>query len=229
MKKIVAVIAFFTMLMDGVYAQNELRFGFQVSPTFSWMNTDDNTVNNNGTNLGLKLGLISEYYFRENYAFITGIGFAFNQGGTLLHENGGEIWTRAELPVNRDLPKGTNLKYDLQYVEIPFGLKMRSKEFGYFRYFAEIPTFSIGFKSQARGSIKGNGLEENNIEIKKEVISLFLSWGLGMGGEYSLSASSSLMFGLFYQRVFTDVTRDVAADDSKAVINNITIRFALMF
>jgi len=229
MKKIVALIAFLTLLMNGIFAQNELRFGFQVSPTFSWMSTDDNTVNKNGTNLGLKLGVISEYYFRENYAFVTGIGFAFNQGGTLLHEKGGKIWTRSELPIDSDLPDGTNLKYDLQYVEIPFGLKLRSKELGYFRYFAEIPSFSLGFKSQARGSIKGNGLDESNIEIKKEVISLFLSWGFGFGGEYSLSASSSLMFGLFYQRVFTDVTRDVAADRSKAVINNITARFALMF
>ena len=108
MKKIVAVIAFLVLSMSSVFSQNELRFGFQLSPTFSWMSTDDNTVNKNGTSLGLKLGLISEYYFRENYAFITGIGFAFNQGGTLLHENGGEIWTRSELPVNRDLPNGTN-------------------------------------------------------------------------------------------------------------------------
>ena len=53
------------------------------------------------------------------------------------------------------LPDGVNLKYHIQYLEIPFGLKLRTKEFGYLRYFAEIPIFSLGFKLQARGEYKG--------------------------------------------------------------------------
>jgi hypothetical protein len=79
MKKIVAITAFFALAMSAAFAQdNDLRLGFQVSPTFSWMTTDDDEIGNNGTNLGLKLGARGEIFFRDNYAFTIGLGFGFN-------------------------------------------------------------------------------------------------------------------------------------------------------
>lgn len=213
------------------FAQNDIRFGFQVSPNFSWMQTDDNTINQNGTNLGLKLGLLGEFYFQENYAFVGGIGFAFNHGGTLLSDEANKnLWPNSEIPPEIDPSQaGVSWKYNLQYVEIPVGLKLRTKEFGYLRYFAELPVFTIGIKSQARGTISVQGVEEEKIDIKKEVTSVSLSWGVGGGAEYSLSGSTSLMAGLFYQRVFSDMTKDVTGDNSKGVSNNITLRLGVMF
>ena len=80
MKKIAVLIVISLYLFNSVSAQ-EFRFGFQLSPTFTWLNTDDNSINGNGTNLGLKLAMMGEKYFggSENYAFKFGIGFAFNQ------------------------------------------------------------------------------------------------------------------------------------------------------
>lgn len=234
MKKIVAIAAFF-MLMAGlsVAQDGDLRLGFQVSPTLSFMETDDNDVNGNGPNLGLKLGLAGEIYFRENYAFIIGLGFSFNSGGTLLHDSGGAIWNDGdtEIPagVSSTFPPGTNLKYDLQYVEIPFGLKFRTNEIGYVRYYAEVPTFNLGFRSQARGDIEYQGINEDNIDIKKEVAPLALSWGVGGGVEYNVSSGTSLVAGLAYQRLFTDVSKDYENADSKAVINHIILRLGVLF
>ena len=63
MKKIVAIAAFFALLTGTALAQStDLRLGFQVSPTFSWMTTDDANIGNNGTNLGLKLGARGEVF-----------------------------------------------------------------------------------------------------------------------------------------------------------------------
>ena len=42
--------------------------------------------------------VIGEKYFAENYAFSFGIGFAFNQGGTLKHDVGGNLWPNSQLP-----------------------------------------------------------------------------------------------------------------------------------
>lgn len=232
MKKIVAIIVLCLSLSNLVVAQySNLRLGFQTSPTFSFMGTDDNQINSNGTNLGLKLGMLAEMYFQENYAFITGLGFAFNSGGTLRHERGGQIWTRSELPngVDPNLFAGVNLKYGIQYVEIPFGLKFRTNEFGYVRYWVEIPTLTLGFRSQARGAISQLGINEEKIIIKKEVSSLALSWGFGGGLEYEISPNASLVGGVNYQRIFTDVTKDVSDDDSKAVTNHIILRIGVMF
>jgi opacity protein-like surface antigen len=233
MKKIVAIAAFFTLLYSTASAQDtDLRLGFQISPAFSSMGTDDNKINPNGTNLGLKMGARGEVYFRENYAFLVGLGFAFNTGGTLLHEQNFEpIWpNNPDLPPNANWGGNVNLKYGIQYVEIPFGLKFRTNEMGYFRYFAEVPVITLGFKSQARGAFKNSGINEEKIDIKKDVNGLALSWGLTGGVEYSISGSTSLVGGVGFQRVFTDVTKDHGSGvNSKAHITNIIIHLGVMF
>ncbi len=240
MKKIVALIAFILILGTAGYAQ-ELRFGFQLSPVFSWTSTNTNSVNSSGTNLGLKLGMLGEYYFQENYAISSGIGFAFNHGGTLQHENGGSYWVNSDLAASlAELPDGVKLKYGIQYVEIPIGLKMRTREFGYLRYFIE-PNMALGFRTQATGSIKGLGVggDAEKINIRKEVNLLNFSWGLGGGVEYSLSENTSLVGGLGFQIGFADVTDDSGTvkdpergdrkEDSKGKIGAIVLRIAIMF
>lgn len=243
MKKIVILIAFFAFSLNNMQAQNDLRIGFQASPTISWLNAiDNNRVNDNGKNLGLKLGLIAEYAFQENYSLFGGIGFAFNQGGKLQFEDAGRHWPDSDLPIispnNPDFtdvfPAGTTLQYKIQTIEIPFGLKLKTKEFGYFQYYVEIPTFTLGFRSQARGKIEGDGIppeiENDDYVIKREVNPFTFSWGVGLGAEYNLSSSTAILAGISYQRVFTDVLKDRESfDNAKVNMNNLTFRIAVMF
>jgi hypothetical protein len=232
MKKIVAITAFFALLAGAATAQDgDLRLGFELSPTLSWMTTDETTINQNGTNLGMKLHARGEFFFRENYAFVTGFGFSFNTGGRLRHDEFTDAWQRSDIPngVITPFPAGTDLRYKLQYVEIPFGLKLRTNEIGYIRYYAEIPTFSIGFRSQSRGTIEYQSLKEEKIDIKKEVIPLSFSLGAGAGIEYSISEGTSFNVGLAYQRVITDVTKNYDNVDSSAKINAMILRLAIMF
>ena len=240
MKKIVVLASFIFIYMMPASAQEDIRFGFQLSPVFSWMTTNTNQINPSGTNLGLKLGMIGEYYFRENYAFTGGLGFAFNSGGTLLHETGGSYWTRSDLGPQLDtLPNNVKLKYNLQYLEIPVGLKMRTREFGYLRYFLE-PGVTIGFKTQARGEITGSGIggDQDQLNIRSEVNGLNLSVGIGGGIEYGLSESTTLIGGIYYQSGFTDATDDNGTvfaaqgdrrENSKGSINNLILRLGVMF
>ncbi len=240
MKKIV-VLASFLIAVLSIQAQNDLRFGFQASPTFSWMLSNTSRINPSGTNLGLKLGMIGEFYFRENYAFTTGLGFAFNHGGTQLHEYGGQYWTRSDLSSAQDtMPNNVKLKYGIQYLEIPLGLKLRTREFGYLRYYIE-PTITMGFKTQSRGQIEGIGVstDDEKIDIRKEVNSLNLSWGIGGGLEYSLSDNTSLIGGIAFQKGFTDVTDDNGTvfdpdrgnrkENSKSTLDVLIIRIGVMF
>lgn len=233
MKKIVALAAFFLTSQMIVFSQDgELRLGFQVSPMYSVMTTDDNQINNDAGNLGLKLGMRAEFYFRENYAFIAGLGFSFNSGGTLRYEQFSDTWQGSELPagVTSPFPSMTELKYNIQYVEIPFGLKFKTKEFGYLRYYAEIPVFTLGFRSQARGAVAYTNVNEDKIDIKKEVLPLALSWGAGGGIEYAVSDGTSLIGGISFQSQFTDVTKNYKPEvDSKAKLTNIILRLGVMF
>lgn len=242
MKKIVAVAAFFLIGLTLCSAQTEnMRFGFQLSPTFSWMNTTDNQINRNGTNLGVKLGMLAEYYFQDNYAISTGIGFGFNQGGKLQFEYGGNYWIRSDIgPMFDTLPAGVNLKYNLQFLEIPIGIKMRTREFGYLRYFLE-PGLVLGFNTQARGSIEGRGIGDDvqKIKISKEVNGINLSWGINGGIEYSLTETTALVAGAGFQIGFVDITNDRGTvfdpdrgnkrEDSKGTTSAFVMKLGIMF
>ncbi len=242
MKKVIA-FAFMMSATLWASAQTDIQFGFQLSPTFSWMNTDVSRVNSNGSNLGLKLGMIGEYYFRDNYSIATGIGFHFNAGGTLFYEETVDtvsIWQEANIPGDNVYAGGTSFKYSLQYVEIPFGLKLRTREFGYVRYYIE-PHMVLGFRTQARGNVENDGTvdPEERFNIQSGVNLLNLSWGIGGGMEYSISDNTALVGGISFQSGFADVTKDKntlliansrqTEEDSKGKINSIVIRLAIMF
>lgn len=227
MKKIVLsasfLLAFGWSIAQSNFDASNLRFGLQLSPTFSWMQSDLSEVNRNGVNLGLKLAMMGEYYFAENYAFTSGLGFAFNHGGTLRHDPVGEYWKTGESLQFADL------KYSVQYIEIPLGLKMRTKEFGYIRYYGE-PFVMLGFRSQARGDIKDT--EFNDIDIQEYVTGAGLSWGIGVGIEYSISDSSALIGGLYFQNMFTDMTKEDTSNtvnDGSANFDALTIRLGILF
>ncbi len=243
MKKIVATFAFLSLLLVTSNAQEGFRFGFEASPSISWIRTDDNTVNGNGVNGGMRLAVNGEKYFAENYALTFGLGFAFNQGGTLNHELGGDLWPTSELSdeIYRTLPNNVDLKYGIQYVELPFGFKMRTNEFGYLRAYAELPRFILGIRTQSRGTIEADGtdFDTEKENIKKVVHPLSLSWGLGAGAEYTINENTSIVAGLYFQNGITDISKndgnqlldngDTRKEDSKAKIGSITLRIGVIF
>ena len=259
MKKIVAIIAFLSAALGSSAQDENLRFGFQLSPTLSWMNANTRTINSSGSNLGIKMAMIGEFYFRESYAFTTGLGLAFNQGGTLQYERPGCYWPNSDLGLPADpvygctmlLPRrdtvsapngGAKLRYNIQYLEIPLGLKMRTREFGYLRYYLE-PAITLGFNTQATGAVKGPNVGDDveKINIRGDVNSFNVSWGVGAGVEYSISESTSLVGGLAFQLGFADVTEDGApviddqsgdltrTENAIGKVNNITLKLAIMF
>ncbi len=241
MKKIVFFLGLFCFISLVGNAQNDFRFGLHLSPSINWMTTNDNEINSNGSNIGLRLGFSGEYFFADRYAVTASLGFAFGQGGTLLHNQGGNFWTQSDLsnPELNDsenaLPNGTNLKYRIQYIEIPIGLKMRTDEIGHFRYYGE-PILAFGFRTQARGDVMdADGLNTEKEDIKADVNFLNLLWGVGAGIEYSINGSTTFVGGIQYSQGFLDVTdnsavkNDGSREDSNAVTRSITLRLGVMF
>lgn len=219
------------MAQDGSF-----RFGFKTSPGLSWMNSNDNKINSNGMNLAFKLGAIGEYHFSDQYSFATGLGFGFNHGGTLLYDQGGNLLEQSSLSEQslHSLPDGVNIKYALQYIEIPVSFKMRTQEIGYWRYYVEIPTFTFSFNTKARADIEGEGVETEDENINEDIIIGTTSWGLGAGAEYSISTTTALVGGIHFQRSFIDVKKDGtkadgSAEDSKSTFGVISLRLGVIF
>lgn len=64
MKKILAILILFMPLF--VFAQFEnIRVSILNGPTFSWMTTDDNTIETQGARIGYKLHVQGEYLLND--------------------------------------------------------------------------------------------------------------------------------------------------------------------
>ena len=247
MKKIALLLIFASFLLGEAAAQKEVRFGIQASPSWSWLRTNERKLEGVSSNWGVKLGVLGEFYFADNYAITTGLGFGFNQGGSL--QNGYaryKPWDESDLSEIPSDVFGTDAKihYRVNYVEIPLGLKMRggSNEDARIKFYAEAPIFTLGFVSKATGDIRGTNTQNlEDISIRDEVSALSLSWGLGAGIEYEIATNATLVTGLVFQKQFTDLTRsemvsgsadplvDLTKEDSKATFGNIALRIAVFF
>ncbi|MDO8366291.1 MAG: porin family protein [Saprospiraceae bacterium] len=246
MKKIALLLFFTSFLLAEVEAQKGVRFGFQASPSWSWIRTNERKIEGVSSNWGVKLGALGEFYFADNYAITTGLGFGFNQGGSL--QNGYaqfKPWDESDLL--EEIPSDvfgpdSKFHYRLNYVEIPLGLKMRggSNEDSRTKFYAEAPIFTLGFVTKGTGDIRGTNTQNlEDIDIKNEVRGMSLSWGFGAGIEYEFATNATLVTGLVFQKQFTDMTRselvsneptgDLSKEDSKATFGNIALRIAVFF
>lgn len=255
MKKLIFSILSIVLCSNIATAQlsvSRVKFGIQASPTLGWISTNDNKINGNGPNIGFKLGVIADYYFNENYAISTGLGFGFNNGGKLAHEIGGNFLTKSTLTESRlnqgdnALSDGVNIRYHINYLEIPFSLKLRTQQFGYVRYFAEAPIITLGFLTKATADITDPDknkfpsspyLKEN---VKADVGPLAISWGFGGGILYDISPSTAAIAGIYFQKGIFDVTKDGSAvkkfadgtkqdEKSKATLGNVVLRLGIIF
>ncbi len=219
MKKSILPLAFLLAAICSATAQSNvdgtgLRLGFNAGPSFSWLASSDKILEGAGTNLGFRFGFNAEKYFTNNYATFLGLGFGFNQGGTLqMGYDRGVYFPNSELssPKLDTLPMNAKLHYRLTYFEIPFGLKMKggSNEDSRLKYYAEIPIVTLGFLTRSLGDIRGTQSQNSEDEaIRDDVNGLSLAIGAGVGVEYELASSATLVAGLHYQHQLTDMTAD---------------------
>ena len=135
--------------------------------------------------------------------------------------------------------RGSTINYGVQYIEIPFSIRLRTNEFGYLRYFAELPIFTVAVKTKAVADIMGNTMGNNSTDetISSDISPVTLKWGLGGGVEYSISPDLSLIGGVFYTGTLLDVVRNKDTqifssgleETSKASIQSLSIRIGVLF
>lgn len=216
MKKIIALLLI--LLPVEVFTQN-LRFTVIGEPCISWMAPDKEDISRDGAVLGLNAGMLLDVFFAPNYAFSTGLSVT-NLGGKLNYPNP----LIYKIDTGRDtIPEFSTIKYKLQYISIPVGLKFKTNEIGYMTYTANLglnPMINI----RSRATDDSNTLEKSNIS---EEIRLFnLNYFIMLGVEYSLGGPTSLIGGLGYSAGLLDVTN---RQFDKIKINTFTIRVGILF
>lgn len=200
-----------------------MKFSLIGSPHISWIKSD---ITNNETEsafLGYYVGLEFDYFFESNYGFSTGLSLE-RTGGSLIFKDPQEIHFDAGTD---SISSGTTVTFQLNYVDIPLGLKFTSTEIGYTTIFVDVGlNFLINTKATASAT-------DNNYykEPITDEISLFnLAYHLEAGILYSFGNNMSLIVGLEYRNSFLDLTKDLgAADNDHANISQVGLKVGLAF
>jgi len=197
----------------------EVKFGIRLDPQLNWFSATGDIVENTHNRFGFNGGLVIDKYFAENYAFSTGLSLS-TAGAGVTYTDSLQLTFSSE---SRDIPGATKLTYKLQYLEVPLGIKLRTREFGYTTFFAQMGlTAQINVKSR----VESKSLFSKELDASDEINLLDMGYHFGGGIEYSLGGNTAIAVGLIFKNGFTDVTK-LSAD--KVTLNTLSLRIGVMF
>lgn len=204
MKKLLTAILFL-FLFNSTYAQQGnsiftgFRLGLTAHPNFGFIKAENGK--GNGVNLGFAYGLLADFNFAENYSFSTGL--------TITTINGKSTEINAlpyHLGISSTAPVGYDLKYKMQYIEVPLTVKLKTDPIGNIRWYGQFGIsndFRIGAKQNAEVDRKEVA---HNYNIKDWTRFYRAGIIIGGGAEFNIDAKTSLMMGLTLNNGFTNIS-----------------------
>lgn len=219
MKRILVILTFLTAYLSLDAQSSPVKFNVEMDPQFSWFKSDDDAVEPNGSIFHFHAGLNMDYYFAPNYAFVLGVGIN-NLGGNLLYADSTEFNSKGEILM---VEPEQSVKLNLQYVDIPVGLKLKTEELGYATFFLQLG-FNPMINLNAKVSSEEAGLDKE--DIKDNINTFYLGYHLGLGAEYKLGGSTALIGGLRWSSGFTDITDN---DPANVSLNTISMHIGVLF
>jgi hypothetical protein len=202
-----------------LFSQQHLRFTVFANPSINWLKSDVKDVSFEAPTMGFDAGLTLDKFFAERYAISTGISIG-SFGGKLKYNEETNFSVHGEDAI---VAAGSIVKYKLQYITIPLGLKFKTNEIGYFTYYAHLGlTTQFNVKSTADS---GDGtLDKSN--VGEDIGFANLGYHFGLGTEYALGNSAAIVFGLTYTNGFIDIT---SHQNDKITLAGIALRLGILF
>lgn len=195
-----ATYLFFLMMLItvSVHAQR-MRFSISGNSKFCWFNSKSESINLKGAIVGLSPQLGLDYFFAGKYAISSGI-LVENSGGKLSYTDTISFKANNEQKL---LPAGTVIKYRLQYLGVPIGLKLKTQEIGYSTFFVNFgltPLFNI------KSRVYNTGVFPDKANAKNEIRALNINYFFSSGIEYSLGGNTALIGGVRYSAGFMNIS-----------------------
>ena len=131
--KRVLVTAVILASLFSLNGQKPIKFSVNADPQFAWFSSDETDVAPAGSIFHIQTGLQMDLFFAENYAFSLGFGIN-NMGGSLLYSDSTNFFSSGD---TLWATPGTSMKHNLQYINIPLGLKLKTEELGYITGFLQ--------------------------------------------------------------------------------------------
>ena len=219
MKRIILNILFLLALLAASAQTTPIRFSVHVDPQAAWFSSDENDVDPDGSIIHMNAGLNMDYFFAENYAFALGFGIN-NIGGKLLYADSTIFLSKGDTLL---LEPNQSTKLNLQYIDIPIGLKLKTEELGYATYFLQLG-FNPMFRLNARAT--SDEADFDREDVNESIILFNLGYHVGVGVEYTLGGSTALIGGVRWTGGLTDVTDN---DRANVKTNALSIHLGVLF
>ena len=198
---------------------NTQKYSFTVfaEPQISWFTPDSKNLKVGGSMLAFNGGLNFDSFFAENYAFSTGVSIN-NMNGKLEYTEEGSL-----MGVGSDytLQSGEVAEYHLQYINIPIGLKFKTIEVGYSRFYAH-----LGLDTHINIESKVHIPGEEDIDATEAIEWYNLGYFIGGGLEYSIGGTTAIVVGASYNNGFLNIA---TAGDQKFTTGTVSLRLGIMF
>ncbi|MFB6340231.1 outer membrane beta-barrel protein [Saccharicrinis sp. FJH62] len=217
------VIAFLIFTIFTVNAQDKkkdykkLKLGLIASPQVSWLTSDFSKVENEGSVLGMSYGLMADFFFDRNYAISVSV-LRSHTGGKLKYSTG----TEPQMNIDHSyvtIQDGEVLRYKLTYIEIPIGLKLKTKLFRRLGYYGQLGLTPM---------INTNAKTGDDLALIDEIQIGDLGFHFGGGIEYSLGGDTYLHAAVFYTNGLIDITTNDDISD-KTNLNSVNLRLGINF
>lgn len=233
MKKFIIAIAFLLFITNTYSQQKKFRFGLQYTNGISFMNSDNVDIENAKIGYAFNYGLITEFYFNNNYAIGSGLSISHPRASRSNTPSIAAIVndTTSTYAFDNNIVDGAKEIYKLTYVEIPLVFKLKTNEMGYFKYFGEFG-FVNSFRVRSRFTIDGSEIQNESINKSLDPFGLktgFYNASLKVGGgfEYTISDKTALLVELSFNNGFVNILKD--GDDKRTVLRVVNLTTGIMF
>ena len=208
----------------------KVKFGLYGQGSLCWLSPEEQKLYSRGDyGLGFGWGLDTEINFNNNTSLRTGLNFSTFTAGINYYDSDLALkhktfylldatenfvsWDDGLLnDSNKYIYQLFNRKYTVNYVNIPFVLKLKTNEIGYLTYFGEFGA-TIGLKTKSTveddsklftwdstastlSALEPSTRSIDNINIDKGTQTVRFGLNIGAGAEYSLSGNTALFFQL---------------------------------
>ena len=213
-------------------AYSQLKLGIKASPQYTWTSTDSKSITTADSRINISYGLVLDYFFSENYSIGTELSVG-TFGGSIKPDSIYVGHTKTSL-------NDMKLDYKLQYINVPLIIKMRTKEIGYMRYYAEFGLgLSYNFKAKADISSSSAKMDYTNVDANnpdpKDNLNLGYSQKvnffrtsliMGAGIQYNAFGNTMIVAGFRYDNALNDFTDEPVW---KSRMNFVALNFGVMF
>lgn len=216
MKNLV-LFALLVLCSVSTYAQGKYQFSFIASPQFSWLNSDSDFIESDGSRTGFAFGILSDRFIDNDQRYSLHSGF-------IVSTLGGKVTNTSSLTDIQGTPLPVDLKYKMTNIEVPLSLKLRTAQFMRNTYFVQFG-LTQWFNVSDEIDVKNDNVSKDQFDSVKFYN---IGYNVGAGMEFDIGGDNAITMGVIYQNGFLDATENDSIDDEMKV-NNIRVQLGLVF